>query len=271
MHQNLDDIAELAEDLGNRFLIKGKVNLERIARSENISFIKGNYGNHFLGQLVHYSEQFYIILNNDLLGKSESGRIRFTIAHELGHYFIDAHRSKLSKGISLSFKEELNESESKKTEIAANHFAANLLMPKLHFVKLAQKSDYGLSGIFTLKTKYDTSIESTVKHYININLNPCIMLKWKSDCTFHYAWCSSKFSELLQLKRFPIPIRFDANYIKEQIKIIDEYNYEYIESATPVSRWISIITPRSPQDILGLEQTIKIGDFGGITLLTFQQ
>ena len=37
----------LAEDLGNRSLLKGKVNLERIAKNQRIRFIEGNYGNHF--------------------------------------------------------------------------------------------------------------------------------------------------------------------------------------------------------------------------------
>lgn len=76
MQQSLDDIAELAEDLGNRFLFKGKVNLEKIAKGKRIRFIESNYGHHFLGQLVHYSRKFYILLNTDQLAKSELGRIK---------------------------------------------------------------------------------------------------------------------------------------------------------------------------------------------------
>lgn len=102
MGQSFEDIADLAEGIGNCFLCEDRVNLEMIVNSENITFIEGNYGNHFLGQLVHYSDKFYIILNLDQLANSESGRIRFTIAHELGHYFIDEHRTKLKKRISSS-------------------------------------------------------------------------------------------------------------------------------------------------------------------------
>lgn len=270
MHQSLDDIAELAEDLGNRFLFRGKVNLEKIANGKRIRFIESNYGNHFLGQLVHYSRKFYILLNTDQLTKSESGRIRFTIAHELGHYFIDGHRSKLAKGISLSFSGDLSEQECKRIEIAANHFAANLLMPKTHFLKQAKKLEPGLAGIFILKTQYDTSIESTTKHYVNLNLSASVMIKWRADHTFHYAWCSKSFTDMTGLKKFPLPIRFDSDYIKGQVEIIDSSGSDYVETATPLSRWISTIMQGTSKDFLGLEQTVKLGDFGGITLLTFQ-
>lgn len=269
MHQSLDDIAELAEDLGNRNLFRGKVNLEKIAKGKHIRFIESNYGKHFLGQLVHYSHRFYILLNTDQLTMSESGRIRFTIAHELGHYFIDGHRSKLAKGISLSFNGDLSEQECKKIEIAANHFAANLLMPKTHFLKKAEKLEPGLAGIFILKTQYDTSIECTTKHYVNLNLSASVMIKWRENHTFHYAWCSESFSNLTGLKKFPLPIRFDTDYIKKQVEIIDSSGSDYVETATPLSRWISTIMQGTSKDFLGLEQTVKLGVFGGITLLTF--
>ena len=271
MGQSFEDIAELAEGIGNCFLYEDKVNLEMIAESENISFIKGNYGNHFLGQLVHYSNKFYIILNLDQLANCESGRIRFTIAHELGHYFIDEHRVKLKNGISLSFKEDSDSYKNKKMEFAANHFAAHLLMPKNHFIEQIKDLESGISGILTLKTKYETSIESTIYHYLKLNLSTCLMIRWHSDCTFHYASCSKKFSDIIGIKKFPIPVRFDEKYINNQVEILDSADCEFIESASPISRWISTIMQGSKMDILGLEQTIKLGEFGGITMLIFHQ
>jgi len=271
MGQSFEDIAELAEGIGNCFIYEDKVNLEMIAESENISFIKGNYGNHFLGQLVHYSNKFYIILNLDQLANCESGRIRFTIAHELGHYFIDEHRVKLKNGISLSFKEDSDSYKNKKMEFAANHFAAHLLMPKNHFIEQIKDLESGISGILTPKTKYETSIESTIYHYLKLNLSTCLMIRWHSDCTFHYASCSKKFSDIIGIKKFPIPVRFDEKYINNQVEILDSADCEFIESASPISRWISTIMQGSKMDILGLEQTIKLGEFGGITMLIFHQ
>lgn len=268
MHQNLIDIEELAEDLGNRFLSRGKVNLEKIAKSKRINFIKKSYDNYFLGQLVHCSKKFYIILNTDLLSNSESGRLRFTIAHELGHYFIDEHRTKLAKGISLSYKGELSGQECKNIEKQANHFASHLLMPKTSFCKLAKKKGLGLEAILFLKSRFDVSIYAATKHYIHLDVSPSIMIKWNSDFTYHYASYSKSFSEIMGVKGSP-PIKYQTNYVQALASLAEQEFLGYYEDVTLLSRWISTITPNSAKDIVGLEQTIKLGEFGGITLLTF--
>ncbi len=270
MHQSLDDIADLAEDLGNRFISRGRVNLEKIARNKRIHFIKGNYGSHFLGQLVHYANNFYILLNTDQLTPDESGRVRFTIAHELGHYFIDKHRTKLAKGISLSFECESFDPENKSFDTEANHFASHLLMPRTLFCKLAQKREFGLDTILFLKKKFDVSIYATTLHYIHLNLSASIMIKWNPDYNFRFASYSQSFSNLTNITGKP-PVRFPLEYVREIAKTIEENAFDYYETASPISKWISTISPGSNTDFIGLEQTIILGDFGGITLLTFQQ
>jgi len=270
MKQTLDEIAELASDIGSMYLLKGQVNLKKIAAKNHIDFINGHYGNHFLGELIHYQNKFYIILNEDLLSNSEAGRVRFTIAHELGHFFIDNHRNKLSKGISLSFKGELSTDASKQIEQEANLFASHLLMPKEAFIKIARRKEPGMERILVLKETFDTSIYSTIKHYIHLNLSNCIMLKWNSDLSFHYGQYSDPFSKLTGIKGRP-PVKYDSNYIQQQIDLINETGDPYVEQATPISKWIHTITPGSAKDIMGIEQTIKLGDYGAITLLLFNQ
>jgi len=269
MNQSLEDIIELAEDLCNRFLSRGKVNLNKIAKSNGIRTIKRKYDNPFLGQLVHQSNKFYIVLNTSQLSKSEIGRVRFTIAHELGHYFIDAHRNKLKKGVSLSYNGDVNEAENKKIDTEANKFAANLLMPSNHFVEQANKIEPGLGGILKLKKKFETSIESTTSRYIDLNLFANVMIKWKPDLSFHYAWCSKYFAEMMSIRKSPFPIRFDSEYLNKQVGTLNSSNLAFIEDATPISRWMSTIRQGSGQDVVGLEQMVKLGDYGGIALLTF--
>lgn len=268
MLQNQEDIGNLAEDIGNNFLSDNKVILEAIAQSENIRIIRGNYGDYFLGELVHYLNKFYIILNIDMLNSSESGRVRFTIAHELGHYFIDEHRNKLKNGISLSFRGNYNPSELKKIESAANHFAANLLMPKKQFIRQYIRLEPNLSGILILKEKYDTSVECTLLHSINLNLSTCLMLKWREDATLQYAICTQKFKDIFGIKNTLIPLRYDIEYIRKILDISKKSNFDIVESATLISKWITTICHRGKDDKAGLEQMIKLGDFGGITLIT---
>lgn len=65
---------------------------------------------------------------------SNIGRKRFTIAHELGHLFL---HQKFEEGI---FKDSVFYRNLKFTteELEANEFAANLLMPKVHFIEVLE-------------------------------------------------------------------------------------------------------------------------------------
>jgi Zn-dependent peptidase ImmA (M78 family) len=268
MEQTFDEIADLAEDLGSRNLIKGKVNLIKISNEKDIELIFGNYGEYFLGELVHSSKRFYIHLNLDKIPDKKSARMRFTIAHELGHYFIDSHRNKLSQGISLSYKSD-NDKPLVPIERQANHFASHLLMPRKHFIRSANKLDSGINAILKLRNKYDTSIECTTLQYINLNLTNSIMVRWRPNYTFHYSKYSKSFSQFTGIRE-RAPIKLNPEYLKNRCKVIEENGEDYDEVATTLSRWITTITPGSKNDVVGLEQTIKLGEFGGITLLTFQ-
>ncbi len=66
----------------------------------------------------------YLLLYNDY--QSNSRRIRFTIAHELGHYFLQHHKK---KNIHLLTRASLNEIQDDKIEKEANFFAKRLLAP----------------------------------------------------------------------------------------------------------------------------------------------
>jgi len=267
MKLTIDEIAELAEDLGSRNIFGGKVNLTKIARVKHIEIIYGNYEQYFDGLLCHEGGKFYMHINLDKVPNKESERMRFTIAHELGHYFIDDHRKKLEQGISLSFQGELTVNE-KNIEKEANHFASHLLMPRELFNKYAKKFEPGLEVILNLKNRFKTSVYSTTIQYINFNLSSSIMIKWKSDFSFHYASYSNNFSILTGVKGKPL-IGFPVNYIKEVANVISENSVEFYEVVTPLSRWFPFVIPGSLKDIIGVEQTIILGDYGGITLLTF--
>jgi len=270
MEQTLEKIAKIAENLGNKNLVNGRVSLKKILKSKKITLVYGHYKNHFLGLLAYSSRKFYIYINLDLLPDKKSTRTRFTIAHELGHFFIDSHRINLKNGISLTENENFENEFCKKMERKADYFASHLLMPRKNFVDLAKKYEPGLKAILRLSKKYDTSIESATIHYINLNLSNCIMIKWNSNLDFHYSSYSKSFSEMTGLRTSP-PIKYEAEYIKEIVNTIIEGDYEFYETVTNLSKWLSIINPGASNDILGIEQTLKLGDFGGITFLLFNQ
>lgn len=71
--------------------------------------------------------------------KHPTSRKLFTLAHEIGHYFL--HREFLSNGI-ISYRQSDSEQYSKdekEREFEANHFAAEMLMPKKVFTNYFYK------------------------------------------------------------------------------------------------------------------------------------
>jgi len=267
MRQSISELSDLAESIGINNLSKGKVAVINIAKKKNIEIIYGKYGHYFEGLLCFEDGKFYMHINLEKVTDIKSGRIRFTISHELGHFFIDHHRQKLKQGISLSFHGELTP-EQKHIEKEANQFASSLLMPKSLFCNYAKKTEPGLESILSLKKRFDVSIGATAIQYLKFNLSCSIMINWHPDFSFHYASYSEQFSSLTGISG-KTPIGFPTDYVKEITKIVDVNSKDYFETATPLSRWISTISPGSSKDLIGLEQTIKLGDFGGIALLTF--
>jgi len=92
-----------------------------------------DFRNRFDGQLeYHRSKNRFLLFYNTKYGQAPSGdlhpRTRFSIAHELGHYFLDSHRAfLLQTGRSHRSRGEfLND---RTVEIEADAFAAGLLMP----------------------------------------------------------------------------------------------------------------------------------------------
>lgn len=270
MSQTLNELAELAEQIAEEHLSKGQVNLEKIARKQKIRIIESDYGDGFVGELVHERGKFYIHLNQTKYDLP--GRKRFTIAHEYGHYFNDDHRNKLKQGISLAHPADYSMFSRNPIEKQANHFASNLLMPKTKFIKKCNKLEPGFESVLALKEVFNTSIECTAIRYISLDLVPSMFIKWNVDLSSKYASYTQSFSRISGVGGKPV-IKTDKVYLSE---VYETYEREFmptgfVERATVLSKWIATVPPGSRRDLVGLEQTIKTGDYGGITFLVFQQ
>jgi hypothetical protein len=158
--------------------------------------------------------------------------------------------------------------EEEQIEQEANHFASNLLMPKTVFCKLAKQKEQGLEAILALKKIFNVSIYASSIHYLRQNLSCSIMIKWNSDYSYHFALYSNSFSSLTGVKKKP-PIIYPINHFQKISEIINTKSLDYFEDSTCLSKWLSTIAPMDKKDVLGVEQTIKLGEFGGITILSF--
>lgn len=105
-----------------------------------------------------------IIFNDDGVGiiygthiRSE-GFQRFTVAHELGHYFLDGHPEEIMKTSRAHFSKAGFTQGHNRIEIEADHFAAGLLMPARLTRASLSKAPVGLAGVQYLANDAEVSL-----------------------------------------------------------------------------------------------------------------
>jgi len=107
-----------------------------------------------------------IIINNDGVGIIYSTQVRsqgfrrFTVAHELGHYFLEGHPEEIeaSGGFHASRAGFIQGNSS--IELEADHFASGLLMPTKLVRDVLTSEDVGMPGITALSLDAETSLTS---------------------------------------------------------------------------------------------------------------
>ena len=263
------EIAELAETVADSFSSSQNVDLEAIAAANSITFDYGSYDYCFDGMLQYRAGRFHIFLNVDKLGKPNSPRSRFTMAHELGHFYIDEHRNALKSGkvnSHTSMVEIYNNNNL--AEMEADCFASNLLMPESRFVHACRGSRrFGLDAVLYLSNVFQVSVLSAAVNYVKRDMKPCIIIKWG---TAGYQWSlqSKSFMTLLSKKLYLdfSPGRDTATY--KAMHQTEAYSLDFHKSVSTLSTWCKAIYPSSKENYILNEESIKLGTYGGITLLT---
>lgn len=214
------EFANLAEFISSDYCPQGQVNPELIAEKSGITYNYGEYGDCFDGLLEHDSGEFHVYLNTQAIRSSENTRLRFSFAHELGHYFIDDHRNALKKGKSLH-KSYYRFSQKSIVETEADYFATNLLMPFNRFqkrVKQTKKFDFSL--IENLSKEYGTSLSATLLRFIEVDAHPIMVVFSKNNIIERY-WKSNDFQYKYFLehssKKLP-PLTVAGDYFNHGIK-----------------------------------------------------
>jgi len=111
---------------------------------------------------------------------------RFSISHELGHYFIEGHpEALLTTGVHQSRAGFVSGDP---FEQEADHFAAALLMPELPFKKAIADRDPGLACVESLCTVCETSLTATAIRYSSLTSDGIAVLSSTGDMI---DWCFS--------------------------------------------------------------------------------
>jgi hypothetical protein len=150
-----------------------------IVRSEAplLLAIGDDFKNRFDGELrYHPKKNRFILFYNTKYDVGRTGlhpRTRFSIAHELGHYFIERHHSYLfHRGRPHPSKGEF--ADERQIEREADTFAASLLMPSRMMGRLLD-GEPTFAKVRRLADTFQTSVVSTAIRCVQLSDFPCAL------------------------------------------------------------------------------------------------
>jgi Predicted Zn peptidase len=211
-----NEIIDLAEFIAEEYCAESMVMPEIIADQCGISYNYGDYGNYFDGLLEHDLGSFHIYLNTHSIQYSE--RLRFSFAHELGHYFIDDHRNSLKKGKSLhkSYSSLLPKNI---VESEADCFASNLLAPPTRFLNFLRKKKFDFALIESISKHFGISLSATLFRFIESGNYPIMVVYSQNNIVKHKFYSEDFPYKFLNCDRFQqVPSNTVAcEYFKDHI------------------------------------------------------
>jgi hypothetical protein len=217
--------------------------------------------------LEYRGGRFHIYCNAARTGGPGTPRARFTVAHELGHYFIDEHRNALVSRRVAPHPWHCDFESSLLAEVEADHFAANLLMPEERFRRSVAGTGMGLSAVLALTSAYGTSLTSVAVRYVGANVLPCAAVKWHWQRHEWKCFSSSMFRRRFQ-RVFSAPERLPEGSAT-RLALAQEAPPAcgYFQSGTLASLWFPYVRREDALDVVLVEEAIPMGCYGALTML----
>lgn len=147
------------------------------------------------GMLLSYGNAFGILYATRIPNK---GFQRFSVSHELGHFFLDGHLD------AVLSKDGLHESRAgfvsgDPYEMEADYFAAALLMPSALFKRALNRTRIGFSAVEAMADLCVTSLTSTAIRYADLT-SEAIAIIISSGRTIDYCFLSEAMKSLPELR-----------------------------------------------------------------------
>ncbi|HEV2290141.1 MAG TPA: ImmA/IrrE family metallo-endopeptidase [Candidatus Acidoferrales bacterium] len=143
------------------------------------------------GCLCGAGNTFTIFYNDSI---NSEGFRRFTVAHELGHYFLEGHYKYIFSDGNSRHVSDSGYSSDDPIEREADAFAAALLMPPEPFKTACARVGPGFKTIETLSEKCVSSLTATAIRYADLSDDP-IAIIGSSDNRVQFAFLSAPLKQ----------------------------------------------------------------------------
>lgn len=142
-----------------------RINVKSIAKDLGISLVNHEFPSGMSGIFIRQGDGLYIGVNKS----HPTQRKRFTIAHEIGHYLLHSENVMHHDNINLELPDVVlyrSDNVTGATEVEANAFAAELLMPE-HLISECVES--GVESIEGLANAFNVSQDAMRYRLINLD------------------------------------------------------------------------------------------------------
>lgn len=197
---------QAAEDIVRAMKLAAPIDPFAVALDEHpmLKCKGGDFRNRFDGQLeYHPAHRRFILFYNTkydvgLPAGEHHPRTRFSVSHELGHYFLDRHRAYfLGGGKSHASRGEFLLDVAMERD--ADAFASALLLPSALVRPLVNQEDLSLAVVEDIARDYQTSLVSTAIRAVQLSDFPCAVVGLREGTV---AW-SSRSQALIDAGLYP--------------------------------------------------------------------
>jgi hypothetical protein len=171
-----------------------------IANAEGIELACGDYGPEFSGRIEYHREvDKFLLFYPDPSQNRHPTRVRFSVGHELGHYYLEHHRELLVMGAAHNSTTDFICDEQLERE--ADQFGAALLIPRFMLKhKLSKRPFMTLAEVLELAQDCDSSATSAALRYGKYTREACVIILSDGRRVLH--WVASDEAGAIGL-RFP--------------------------------------------------------------------
>lgn len=205
------------------------------------------------GMLLRHGNSFGILYATHV---QSEGFHRFSIAHELGHYFLDGHIDQvLRDGVHAS---RAGYASGDQYELEADHFATGLLMPAALFRRELNRHDAGLEAIELLAGVCQTSLTATAIRYAELTKD-AVAVVMSTGLSIDFCFLSDTMKSLRQLTWLRRGASVPRNTVTAQISGNPQRvaQGDRADAEIDITDWLGGV-----RSVPAVEQAIGLGAYG---------
>ena len=261
-HRQTSLVRQAERLLREENLLELPVDLEALAQTRRIIIERmESPENGVSGMLLRHGDSFGILYSTRI---QNIGFQRFSIAHELGHYFIDGHLDHIQFDGS-AHRSRAGFVSNELYERKADHFAAGLLMPITLVRQVIFDAAAGLEGIEAVRQKAKASLTAAAIRYVGLT-DKAVAIIVSSKNTVNYCFMSETMKSLSGIEWPHKGMLVPSDTVTESIlsRSEEEQREARAEGEVEIATWFGV-----QRSVVAREEVVGLGNYGRVlTILT---